>query len=147
VDRTVSPGGGGDGSPHELVNPEGLPAAAGFSHAVVPAPGRTVYLGGQAGHREDGTLAGDTLVEQFDQALANVVEALAAAGGRPEHLVSMQILVTDPAEYRASLKELGRAWRGHLGRHYPAIALMGVTELFDPGAMVELIGVAVIHER
>jgi enamine deaminase RidA (YjgF/YER057c/UK114 family) len=131
-------------SPHHLVNPETLAPPVGFSHAVAAAPGRTVYLGGQTGHRKDGTLAEGSVLEQFDQALANVVAALAAAGGRPEHLVSMQILVTDAAEYRASLKALGRVWRRHLGRHYPAIALVGATELLDPEAMVELVCVAVI---
>jgi enamine deaminase RidA (YjgF/YER057c/UK114 family) len=131
-------------SPHEILNPDSLPAAIGFSHAVVAAPGRTVYLGGQAGLDAESRLVSDDLVEQFEQSVANVVEALGAAGGKPEHLVAMQIYVTDVGEYRESLKPLAQAYQKHLGRHYPAIALLGVKELFDPAAKVELVATAVI---
>ena len=134
------------GTPHHLVNPESLPPPRGFSHAVRPAPGRAVYLGGQAGHRADGTMAGPGLMEQFDQALANVVEALGAAGGGPEHLVSVQIFVTDASQYRSSLAEAGEVWRRHLGRHYPALALFEVGGLFDPEARIELVAVAVVPD-
>ena len=131
-------------SGHEVVNPAGLAKAVGFAHAVVAAPGRTVYLGGQTAHDADGVVVGVTLVEQFDQAAGNVVTALRAAGSAPEHLVSLVIYCTDVAAYRASVRELGPVWRRHFGRHYPAVALLGVTELVDPAAVVELIGTAVI---
>ena len=133
-----------DGSPHRLLNPDSLPPPRGFSHAVVPAAGRTVYLGGQAGHRADGTLAGPGLLEQLDQALSNTVGALSAAGGRPQDLVSMQVLVTDAEAYRANLATIGEVWRRHLGRHYPAVAMVEVGGLFDPHALVELVCVAVV---
>jgi enamine deaminase RidA (YjgF/YER057c/UK114 family) len=131
-------------SEHELVNPAQLAPATGFSHAVVAAPGRTVYLGGQTAQSPDGTIAAETLGEQFDIALANVVTALRAAGGQPEHLVSMIIYTTDAAGYRASLRELGELYRRHLGKHYPAMAFFEVKSLFDPAAMVELVCTAVI---
>ncbi|HEX9374757.1 MAG TPA: RidA family protein [Actinomycetota bacterium] len=147
MDRAVStPPEGGAQTPHLLVNPESLAPPAGFAHAVVPAPGRTVYLGGQAGITADGGLAGPGLLEQFDQALSNLVEALGAAGGRPEHLVQVHLFVTDVAGYRERLTDLGRSWREHLGRHYPAVALFEVTGLYDPGAVVELTAVAVVPE-
>jgi len=139
VDRAVSPGG-----PHRKINPPTLPPPVGFSHAVVASPGSTVYLGGKAGHRADGVLAGEGLVEQFDQACANVVEALRAAGGGPDHLVSMNIFVTDAETYRSSLGPLGEIYRRHFGRHYPALALFEVTGLFDPAARIELSCVAVL---
>jgi enamine deaminase RidA (YjgF/YER057c/UK114 family) len=128
----------------ELINSPQLATAVGFSHAAVA--GQTVYLAGQIGTRSDGTLAGESIAEQFDQAAANIVAALAAAGGEPEALVSLQVFVTSVAEYRASLRELGQVWRRHFGRRYPAIGLFGVTELFEPGAKVELMGVAVISD-
>ncbi|MGQ0669385.1 MAG: RidA family protein [Actinomycetota bacterium] len=131
-------------SPHEIRNPEGLAPARGFSHAVIAARGRTVYLGGQTAHGPDGELRGGSIVEQFDAAAANVVTALEAAGARPEHLASMQIFVTDAGAYRGSLGEIGEAWRRHFGRHYPAMALFEVSGLFDPEARVELVGIAVI---
>jgi enamine deaminase RidA (YjgF/YER057c/UK114 family) len=73
-----------------------------------------------------------------------VVAALAAAGATPDHLVSLVIYTTAVAEYRAALKELGPLWRKHFGRHYPAVALLGVAELFDEAAKIELVGTAVV---
>jgi enamine deaminase RidA (YjgF/YER057c/UK114 family) len=129
---------------HEIVTAEGLAEPVGFAHAVVAAPGRTVYLGGQTAQGPDGAIVGTSMLEQFDVAAGNVVTALAAAGGRPEHLVSLIIYVTDVAEYRAGLRELGPLWRAHFGRHYPAVALLGVQALFDDDAKIELVGTAVI---
>jgi enamine deaminase RidA (YjgF/YER057c/UK114 family) len=77
-------------------------------------------------------------------AAGNVVTALKAAGGQPEHLVSLMIYVTDMPGYRAALKELAPVYRRHFGQHYPAIALIGVAELFDPAAKLELVGTAVL---
>jgi enamine deaminase RidA (YjgF/YER057c/UK114 family) len=131
-------------SPHELLNPESLARPSGFSHAVAAAPGRTVFLGGQTAHDGDGRVVGNTVAEQFAGAAANVVTALAAAGGVPDHLVAMTIYVTDVDEYRASLDEIGGAYREHFGRHYPAIALFEVSGLFDPAAKIELVCTAVV---
>ncbi len=129
---------------HRLVNPPGMSPAVGFSHLVVPAAGRTVYLGGQTAQRPDGSIAGADLLEQVDLALANLVTALASVDGLPEHVVSLVVYTTDMASYRAALRPIGRLWRRHFGRHFPAVALLGVAELFDPQALVELVGVAVI---
>ena len=134
------------GTPHRIVNPAGLAPPVGFAHALVAAPGRTVYLGGQAAQGPDGSIRGVTMVEQFDVAAGNVVTTLAAAGGRPEHLVTLQIYVTDAVAYRAALGELGAVWRRHLGRHYPATALLEVAGLLDPAALVELVATAVVPE-
>ena len=132
--------------PHRQVNPESLAPPTGYSHAVVAAAGHTIYLGGQAGHGPNGVLQGETLVEQFDAACAGIAEALRAAGGGPEHLVSLQVFVTDAETYRAKLGPIGEAYRRHFGRHYPAMGLFEVTALFDPKAQVELMGVAVVPE-
>ena len=121
---------------NEIVNPEELGPPAGFSHAI--RAGTTVYLAGQVG-------AGETLVEQFDGAAANLIVALRAAGGEVGDLVSLQVFVTDVAAYRSSRLALGRVWRRHFDRHYPAMGLFGVSELVDPEAMVELMGVAVLQ--
>jgi enamine deaminase RidA (YjgF/YER057c/UK114 family) len=123
---------------HRIVNPPELPPPSGFSHAVVA--GNTVYLAGQIGE-------GETIAEQFDGAAGYLIKSLVAAGGTPEDLVSLQVFVTDLAEYRGSLPGLGKVWRKHFGRHYPAMGLFGVTELFDPAAKVELMGVAVLHDQ
>jgi len=129
--------------PHEIVVAPGLAPPAGYAHAVVAAPGRTVWLGGQTALDARGEIAGATLAEQFDVAAGNVVAALRAAGCTPEDLVSLQIFVTDVEEYRTALGELGPVWRRHFGRRYPAAGLFGVTRLFDAEAKVELMAVAV----
>lgn len=133
-------------SPHELINPEALAPPLGFSHAVAAASGRLVFLGGQTAHGPDGVVKGETLADQFDAALANLTVAMEAGGAGPEHLVSVQIFVTDAAAYRESLHEVGDAWRRHLGRHYPAVSLFEVSGLFDPAALVEVVAVAVVPE-
>jgi enamine deaminase RidA (YjgF/YER057c/UK114 family) len=134
------------GTPHEVVNPPSMAPAVGFAHAVVAAPGRLVLLGGQTAQAPDGSIVGATLVEQWDRAAANLVTALAAVGARPEHLTSLVVYTTDMAAYRASLRPLGEVYRRHLGRHYPAMALLGVAELFDPAALVELVATAVVPD-
>ena len=131
---------------HRIVTAPGLAEPVGYAHAVVAAPGRTVYLGGQIAQDADGAVRGETIAEQFDLAAANVVAALAAAGGRPDDLVSLLVVVTDVGEYRASLRELAVVWRRHFGSRYPAMALVGVTDLFEPEARVELVGVAVVPD-
>lgn len=118
-----------------IVNPPELPEPVGYAHAVVA--GGAVYLGGQIGE-------GATLVEQFDSAASKVVTALRAAGGDPEHLVSLVVYTTEMDEYRASRSELGVVWRRHFGGRYPAMALVGVSALVEPDAKVELMGVAVV---
>ena len=124
---------------HRIVDVPGLPEPVGYAHAVVAAPGRTVYLGGQIG-------GGETVVEQFDAAAANLVAALRAAGGEPDDLVALVVYTTDLDEYRASLSDLGEVWRHHFGRRYPAMALVGVSALLNPLARVELMGVAVVPD-
>jgi enamine deaminase RidA (YjgF/YER057c/UK114 family) len=118
-----------------IVNPPELPEPVGYAHAVVA--GGTVYLGGQIGE-------GATLVEQFDSAASKVVTALRAAGGEPDHLVSLVVYTTEIDEYRASRGELAQVWQQHFGRRYPAMALVGVSQLVEPDAKVELMGVAVV---
>ena len=134
-----------DGPVSELINSPDLAPPTGFSHAV--RHGDTVYLGGQVAQAPDGSVTGETIVEQFDVAAGNLVTALRAAGGEPSDLVSLQVFVTAVEEYRLSLRELGDVWHRHFGRRYPAMGLFGVTELFDPAAKVELMGVAVIAPR
>jgi enamine deaminase RidA (YjgF/YER057c/UK114 family) len=132
----------GASSPHRLINPEALGPPSGFTHVVVPADGRLVYVAGQTALGPDGALPED-IVEQFEEAASHVVEALRGAGARAEHLVSMQIFVTDLAAYRRRSLEIGAAYRRCFGRHYPAIALIEVKGLVG-GASVELVCIAVV---
>jgi len=128
---------------HLFINPPELPKAIGFSHAAIAQPGQTVFLAGQTGHRSDGTIATD-LLEQFAQACRNVALALESTGASRGDLINLHIFVTEVDAYRSLRLELGEAYRQVFGRHYPAMALFGVRELFDPAAQVELVGTAVI---
>ena len=117
--------------------------ARGFSHGAIPAGGETVYIAGQTGHYEDMTID-EGLVEQFAQACRSVAQVIVEAGGEPTDLVSMTIYVTDVQGYRDNLAPIGAVYREVFARHFPPMALIGIGELFDKRALVELVGVAVI---
>jgi enamine deaminase RidA (YjgF/YER057c/UK114 family) len=129
---------------HERVNPEGLARASGFSHAVVAAGGRLVFLAGQTALNTAGVIEGASVTEQFERALGNLLTALRAAGGEPAHLASLTVYAVDLADYRAHASELGQVWRRLAGRDYPAMAAVGVSRLWDPEALLEIQGYAVI---
>ncbi|GHD21238.1 RidA family protein [Streptomyces galbus] len=128
----------------QRVNPPELSPPAGFSHAVVATGSRVVFLAGQTALDGGGRVVGATLPEQFERALANLLTALAAAGGTPADLARVTVYVTDVAAYRAHAAELGRIWRASAGRDYPAMAVVGIVRLWDEQAMVELDGFAVL---
>ena len=128
----------------ERINPSGLARPSGFSHAVSAPPGRLVFLAGQLGTARDGQVAPGGIVAQFEQALSNLLAALAAAGGHPSDLASLTIYLTDVEDYQAHGKEIGAVWRRLAGSDYPAMAGVGVTGLWLPGAVVEIQGIAVI---
>ncbi|MFD9794657.1 RidA family protein [Streptomyces sp. NPDC059070] len=126
------------------VNPAELSPPTGFSHAVTAVGSRLVFLAGQTALDEGGKVVGETLAEQFETALANLLAALAAAGGAPADLARVTVYATDVAEYREHARELGLIWRRLAGREYPAMAVIGVVRLWDEQARVELDGVAVL---
>ncbi|MER5396490.1 RidA family protein [Streptomyces sp. NBC_00659] len=128
----------------ERVNPPELSPAAGFSHAVVATGSRVVFLAGQTALDVDGKVVGETLPQQFERALANLLTALRAAGGAPADLARVTVYATDVADYRAHAAELGRVWRRLAGRDYPAMAVVGAVRLWDEQALVELDGFAVL---
>ncbi|GEK00058.1 RidA family protein [Streptomyces sp. 1-11] len=128
----------------ERVNPPELSPPTGFSHAVVATGTRVVFLAGQTALDADGEVTGDTLVEQFEKALANLLTALRAAGGTPADLARVTVYTTDVAGYRADARWLGRVWRESAGRDYPAMAVVQVVRLWDERALVELDGFAVL---
>jgi enamine deaminase RidA (YjgF/YER057c/UK114 family) len=128
----------------ERVNPPSLGKPSGFSHAVVATGGRLVFLAGQIAHDAEGAIVGDTVVAQFERALANLLEALRAAGGSPAHLASLTIYAVDLDDYRAHGREIGLVWRRLAGQGYPAMAGVGVSRLWHPAALVEIQGYAVI---
>jgi enamine deaminase RidA (YjgF/YER057c/UK114 family) len=131
----------------ETVHPEGWAPAKGYVNGAITS-GRTLHIAGQIGWEpagpQAGSFASDDFVHQFGRALDNVLAVVRAAGGAPEDLVRMTVYVTDVPAYRSRLREIGAAWRERLGKHYPAMALVGVTMLVHPQAQVEIEAVAAL---
>ena len=128
----------------ERINPDELGRPSGFAHAVRATDTVRVYLAGQTALDKAGRIVGAGIVEQFEQALGNLLTALAAAGGRPEHLATVTIYIVDVPGYRAHAREIGAVWRRLAGTEYPAMAGIGIARLWDSEALIELQGVAEI---
>jgi enamine deaminase RidA (YjgF/YER057c/UK114 family) len=130
---------------HIAVNPDALPAPSGYSHGTLV--GNTLHLGGQTALDADMKIVPGGIVEQFRQAFSNVLATLSAAGGEPKDLVSVTLYLTDIPDYQAHGKEIGKVWRELAGPVYPAMAGIGCTALWQPDALIEILGVAVIPEH
>jgi len=122
----------------EIINPESLGRPSGWNHGMLgPKSGRMLFIAGQI------TPVGE-FVAQWDGALGRVLAVVQAAGGKPEDIGRMTIYVTDRAAYLANLTSLGEVHRKHMGRHYPAMALVEVKALVDTHALVEIEAVAIL---
>lgn len=131
----------------ERINPPELARPSGFSHAVRATGRSTVWLAGQTALDAQGHIVGRNVVEQFEQALSNLLTALRAAGGEPADLTSLTIYIVDMEDYRSHAREIGAVWRKLAGTDYPATAGVGVTRLWDAEALVEVQGAAEVEER
>jgi enamine deaminase RidA (YjgF/YER057c/UK114 family) len=120
----------------------GWPVPKGYSNGRIGA-GRAVHVGGQIGWDIDGKFAAG-FVAQFAQTLDNVIAVVKAAGGTVEDIADMTVYVVDMPSYRNARKDLAAVWRARLGKHYPAMALIAVKELFEPDALLEIQAVAFV---
>ena len=127
----------------DLLHPKHWRPAKGFTNGVAAA-GRQVFVAGQIGWDADQRIVSDDFVAQVEQALRNIVEVLAEAGARPEHLVRLTWYVVDKREYLARASEVGAAYRRVIGRHFPAMTLVQVVALVEDRARVEIEATAVI---
>jgi enamine deaminase RidA (YjgF/YER057c/UK114 family) len=130
----------------QILQPPGWARPKGFSNGI-SCKGRLVFIGGQIGWSGQGEWIDRSFAGQFRQALKNILEVLAQAGGKPEHLVRLTWYVLDRKEYLASLKELGAAYRELMGRHYPTMAVVQVSGLVENDARLEVEATAVIPEE
>jgi len=129
----------------EVVNPEELGAPKGWNNGLLaPQGGRILFIAGQAGWEEGARGEPPGFAGQFARALDKVLTVLSAAGGGPTDLARITIYVTDLEAYRVSRHEIGEGWRARLGKHYPAVALVEVSGLVAPGALVEIEATAVL---
>ena len=134
-----------DHAVHEFLNPRGWKPAVGYANGVA-ARGRMVFLGGHIGWNGQQEFETDDFAGQVRQTLANIVTVLACAGGRPEHIVRLTWYVTSKREYLDNLRDVGRAYRETIGKHFPAMALVQVVALVEDRAKVEIEATAVIPD-
>lgn len=131
--------------PFTLINPESLGATSGYSNGLLTnLSGRLLFIAGQIAWNQKHEIVSDDFVEQFDQALANVVTVVAEAGGNASDIARLVIYVTDKNAYRERTKEVGERYRKHMGKHFPAMVLVQVAGLLDDAAKVEIEGIAVL---
>lgn len=130
----------------EFLHPKGWKATPGYSSGVA-ARGRIVLTGGIIGWNASQEFETDDFAGQVAQALRSIVDVLACGGAKPEHLVRLTWYVTDKREYLGSLKEIGRAYREIIGKHFPAMALVQVVALVEDRAKVEIEATAVVPEE
>jgi enamine deaminase RidA (YjgF/YER057c/UK114 family) len=133
------------GEPRSIL-PDGWPRPSGYSNGIV-ATGRMLFVAGQVGWDPvTSTIVSDDFAAQTETALDNVLAVLKAGGARAEHVVRMTWFVTDLDAYREARGALGRAFRARFGSHYPAMSVVQVAGLLEPGALVEIEATAVIPE-
>jgi enamine deaminase RidA (YjgF/YER057c/UK114 family) len=126
-----------------VVNPPNFAPPRGYSHGIV-MQGRMLFVAGQVAWNEHAEIVSDTFADQFEQALANVIAVVQAAGGTPESIARMTMFVTDKSEYLAATREIGTRYRSRMGRHYPAMTFVEVRGLLEPGAKIEIEATAVL---
>ena len=127
-----------------ILQPDGWKEPGGYANGVHAPPGRLVFIAGQVGWDAAQVFPGEDLVAQFEQALRNVLAVLAEAGGKPEHICRITAYCSDKPAYLTARPQLGRIWRELMGRHYPAMSMIFVSELLDEPGKIELEATAVV---
>jgi enamine deaminase RidA (YjgF/YER057c/UK114 family) len=127
--------------------PEGWAPPIGYANGIEVDAGRIVFIAGQVGWDAQQKFASEDIVVQFEQALANVVTVLAEAGGAPHHICRMTAYCCDKPAYLAARAQLGAIWKRHIGRHYPAMSMIFVSDLLDHPGKIELEATAVLPAR
>ena len=130
---------------HRVLRPAGWPRPRGYADGIA-ARGRLVFVAGQVGWNTECRIVSERFADQVRQALGNIVTILAEAGGRPEHLVRLTWFIVDRDEYHAALAEIGTAYRELIGKNFPAMSVVQVAALIEPGARVEIEATAVIPD-
>ena len=125
-----------------FVTVPGWPRPQGYANGAIGS-GRVLHVAGQIAMTPDGAIMDeDGLPGEVAQALDNVLAVVRAAGGGPEHIASMTIYVTDAEAYRQNAASIGAVWRERMGKHFPAMAVIGIHNLYEQGANVEIQAIA-----
>jgi enamine deaminase RidA (YjgF/YER057c/UK114 family) len=128
------------------LQPKSWKPPIGYANGISTPAGRIVFIAGQVGWDAQQVFRSEEIAPQFEQALANVLAVLAEANGRPEHICRLTAYCCDKPAYLAARSELGRIWRRHMGKHYPAMSMIFVSDLLDAPGKIELEATAVIPD-
>ena len=128
---------------HQVIHPSHFPKPRGYANGIL-GQGRFLYVAGQIGWDKDARIVSPDFGVQFLQALDNVIDVVREAGGATEHIVKLLVFVTDLDAYRGAQRAIGEGWRARFGKYYPAMSLVKVAGLLEPGALVEIEGQAVL---
>jgi enamine deaminase RidA (YjgF/YER057c/UK114 family) len=131
----------------KLIQPSHFPKPRGYTNGVLCPPGRILYIAGQVAFDKDARIVSADFATQFLAALDNVIEVVRAAGGGSQHIVKLLAFVTDIDKYRDAQKPIGEGWRARMGNYWPAMSLVKVSGLIEPGALVEIEGTAVLPDE
>lgn len=128
------------------INPGQLVKPRGYNHGIKVSGARSLlFLAGQVAWDGEGKLVGEgDFVVQFDKALENLLAVVSEAGGKGENIVKLNLYVIDKEKYISSLKQIGQVYRKHMGKHFPAMTLVEVKGLYEPGTMLEIEGLVVL---
>ncbi|HXE49499.1 MAG TPA: RidA family protein [Ramlibacter sp.] len=127
--------------------PEGWAPPIGYANGIEVDAGRIVFIAGQVGWDAQQKFQSEDIAIQFEQALVNIVTVLAEAGGAPHHICRMTAYCCDKPAYMAARAQLGAIWKRHIGRHYPAMSMIFVSDLLDNPGKIELEATAVLPAR
>ncbi len=128
----------------EILHPKGWAPAIGYANGIAVSGGKLVFIAGQVGWDAAQKFHSEALAPQFEQALKNVLAVLAEAGGRPEHICRITAFCCDKPAYLAARKELGRIWKNLMGKHFPCMSMIFVSDLLDSPGKIELEATAVV---
>jgi enamine deaminase RidA (YjgF/YER057c/UK114 family) len=128
----------------KLINPAHFPKPRGYTNGVACQPGRILYIAGQVAFDKEARIVSPDFATQFLAALDNVIDVVRTAGGGSEHIVKLLAFVTDLDKYRDAQRTIGEGWRARMGNYWPAMSLVKVSGLIEPGALVEIEGTAVL---
>ena len=130
----------------KVLQPQGWAPPVGYANGIA-ARGTVVFVAGQVGWDAAQKFHSADIVPQFEQALKNVLAVLAEAGGRAEHICRITAYCCDKSAYLAARPQLGRIWQALMGKHYPAMSMIFVSDLLDAPGKIELEATAVIPEE
>ena len=128
----------------DVLLPPGWAPPGGYSNGIAAKPGRVVFIAGQVGWDAQQRFQSEDIVPQFEQALRNVLDVLAQAGGRPEHVCRITAFCCDKPAYLAARPQLGKIWKRLMGTHFPAMSMIFVSDLLDNPGKIELEATAVV---